>query len=135
MEPYKYPRISIEFCAACKWHNRAVWYLQELMQTFGDPEKHFIPEIALQPVYDIPGLFQVILVRDSNKQPEIIYKRKLKKSDHRQDEDYYFDGFPDSKLLKSLMRDKLFPDNKLGHIDKYKDTLNDGSCHDCKLQE
>lgn len=135
METYKYPRVSIEFCAACKWHNRGVWYLQEIMQTFHDPEKNFIPEIALHPVYNQPGLFQVVVTSDANSAPSIIYKRKFKNKDVAQDEDYYFDGFPDSKLLKSLIRDKLFPQEQLGHIDKYKDVLNDGTCVDCKAQE
>lgn len=135
MDAYKFPRVSIEFCAACKWHNRAVWYLQEVMQTFSDPEKNFIPEVALQPVYNNPGLFQVVVIKDANSQPEIIYKRKFKKQGLAQEESYYFDGFPDSKLLKGLLRDKLFPQEQLGHTDKYKDVLNDGSCRECKVQE
>lgn len=131
---YKYPRVNIQFCAKCKWHNRAVWYLQELMQTFGDEEKGYIAEIALQPVQDMPGLFQIDLLRGEDYTPEIIYKRKFKKSTEKQDEDYYFEGFPDSKLLKTLIRNKLFPEAGLGHIDRYNAVLNSGSCAECQVE-
>ena len=30
----KYPRIIIQYCHQCKWQNRAIWYLQEFLQTF-----------------------------------------------------------------------------------------------------
>ena len=29
----KYPRIIIQYCHQCKWQNRAIWYLQEFLQT------------------------------------------------------------------------------------------------------
>lgn len=129
MHPYtRYPRIAISFCARCKWHNRAVWYVQEIMQTFGDPEKGlFVAEVALQPSYDEPGLFEIILERDAGS-PQILYKRRLKKTNEPQNEEYYFDGFPDSKFVKQLVRNALFPEKQLGHIDKYSeaDLLGEG---------
>ncbi|ODV64765.1 hypothetical protein HYPBUDRAFT_13851 [Hyphopichia burtonii NRRL Y-1933] len=136
MSVNKYPKLIIEFCARCKWHMRAVWYLQEIMQTFSDPAKNLIPDISLQPNYHQPGIFQIILVKTEDSEPEIIYKRRFKKSDELQNESYYFDGFPDSKLLKSLIRDSLWPNENLGHIDKYtkSDFLTDSNdCTDCKV--
>lgn len=131
MDSIKYPRVVIEYCAACKWHNRAVWYLQEILQTFGSPEKHFIPEVALQPVYDSPGIFQITLCKSQDGEPQIIYKRRLKKAKESQSASYYYDGFPDSKLLKSLLRNILFPTENLGHIDRF----SKAECEDCKLEE
>lgn len=135
MDAYKYPRVVIQFCASCKWHLRAVWYLQEIMQTFSDQDKNFIPEIAVQPIYDQPGVFQVLVMKESNNAPEILYKKKSKKSQVPQSEEFYYDGFPDSKFLKALLRDKLFPSQSLGHIDKYQSGLNEGrrdsTCHEC----
>lgn len=107
------PKVIIQFCAKCKWHNRAVWYLQEIMQTFGEGDR-FVSEISLQPILDVPGLFQVLV---EDKETKIIYKRRFKKSEDPQDAPYYYDGFPDSKLLKTLIRDELFPSEKLGHVD------------------
>lgn len=135
MEAYRYPRVVIEFCASCKWHLRAVWYLQEIMQTFSVPEKNFIPEIAVQPIYDQPGIFQVLVIKDLVSEADILYKKKSKKTQEPQSEDFYYDGFPDSKFLKALLRDKLFPSENLGHIDKYQSGLNEGrrdnTCKEC----
>lgn len=123
MTSNSYPRVIIEYCAKCKWQNRAVWYLQELLQTFDG--KLF--EISLKPVYDTPGIFKVVLEK-SNSDGDIIYQKKLKKTQEPQNEGYYYDGFPDSKFLKVLLRNELFPDENLGHIDKYDSSnkLNEG---------
>ncbi|RKP29400.1 hypothetical protein METBISCDRAFT_28253 [Metschnikowia bicuspidata] len=69
------------------WHNRAVWYVQELLHTFGIAEQ-FVAKISLCP-----------------------------KNDATQTEEYFFVGFPGSKFVKVLVRDYLFPDEKLGHVD------------------
>lgn len=122
------PKVKIEFCAKCKWHNRAVWYLQEIMQTFSDPEKNLVKEVALCPSYDKPGIFEVTVEKEDG--VVMIYKRKLKKSAEPQTESFYFDGFPDSKLLKNLIRNELFPDQGLGHVDGKSDTLQD--CIPCR---
>ncbi|KAF3992174.1 hypothetical protein FT663_01309 [Candidozyma haemuli var. vulneris] len=109
------PKVSISYCARCKWQNRAVWYLQEILQTFSDPEKNLIPEVAVCPSYDNPGLFEISVTKDN--QEQIVYKRKMKKSDVDQSAEYYYDGFPDSKLLKVLLRNALFPEAGLGHAE------------------
>lgn len=111
----KSPKVTIYYCAKCKWQNRAIWYLQEVLQTFSDPESHFVAEVSLCPVYDQPGLFEVDVTKDG--ESTIIYKRKMKKSTEPQAESYYYDGFPDSKLLKILIRNNLFPESNLGHVD------------------
>ncbi|RLV87003.1 hypothetical protein JA9_001158 [Meyerozyma sp. JA9] len=108
-------KVIIQFCSKCKWHNRAVWYLQEIMQTFGEGDR-LVSEISIQPKIDAPGLFQVLVQADEG-EPKIIYKRKFKKDNGPQDAPYYYEGFPDSKLLKTLIRDELFPSEKLGHVD------------------
>lgn len=147
----KFPKIIIEFCAKCKWHNRAIWYSQEIMQTFNDPNKNLIADISIQPNYETPGTFQITLIKNEN-DIKILYKRKFKKAEVIQDDDYYFDGFPDSKFLKSLIRDSLFPHENLGHIDKYSqgnlliderdikkennnESVDNSECIDCKKQE
>lgn len=121
----QYPKVIIQYCAKCKWQNRAVWYLQEVLQTFNDFEKNLVvKEVSVQPSFEQPGLFLVILLKteeDELKPLEevVIYKKKFKKTTEAQNDDFYYDGFPDSKFLKTLIRDQLSPDEKLGHIDKY----------------
>lgn len=122
------PKVTIEFCAKCKWHNRAVWYVQEIMQTFSDPETNLVDEISVRPIYDKPGLFQVLVSTDSATE-KVIYRRKMKKSEEDQSADFYFDGFPDLKLLKQLIRNELFPQLGLGHVDGKTDLL---TCEKCK---
>lgn len=110
------PKVTIQFCAKCKWQNRAIWYVLEILQTFSDPEKNLIAEVSVCPMYDQPGLFQV-LVSTENGTDKVIYRRKMKKSELPQTEEFYYDGFPDSKLLKILLRNELFPEAGLGHAD------------------
>ncbi|KAK6461871.1 Rdx family-domain-containing protein [Scheffersomyces coipomensis] len=110
-----YSKIVIRYCAKCKWQNRAIWYLTEILQTF--PE--IINDISIQPIFDKPGIFEIILIKDINEPSRIIYKRKFKNpalsrkyaeefgESGDQDEDYYFDGFPDSKFLKLIIKDVL----------------------------
>ncbi|ODQ76957.1 hypothetical protein BABINDRAFT_163958 [Babjeviella inositovora NRRL Y-12698] len=96
---FKYPRIVIQFCTKCKWTLRASWYQQELFQTFGES----IGEIALQPAES--GTFQILLVVDDNN-TTVIWDRKLD------------GGFPDSKVVKQRVRNVLFPEKDLGHVDR-----------------
>lgn len=117
------PRVIIQYCSKCKWQNRAVWYATELLQTFEDSLK----DISLQPIVDQPGAFQVLLQKPN--ETIIVYKRRFKSKelalkygdiDGSQLEIYYYDGFPDSKLLKVLIRDLLDESVSLGHhIDKF----------------
>lgn len=143
-----YPLIVILYCSKCKWQNRAVWYLQEILQTF-DGE---IKMVSLEPMVGQPGTFQVTLYKDDTSTPVILYKRRYKNadlaikygdSDGSMSKPYYHDGFPDSKYLKTLIRDALHTPGSapqsLGHIDNYADSTNflvsekkTGPCEDCK---
>ncbi|KAH3666728.1 hypothetical protein WICMUC_005545 [Wickerhamomyces mucosus] len=103
----KYPRITIKFCTKCKWNLRAFWYAQELLQTFDSK----LGEISLIPFES--GVFRIELILEeniNNNNPGfngiLIWDRKIN------------DGFPDSKYLKQKIRNILWPDINLGHIDK-----------------
>ncbi|CAK9441350.1 uncharacterized protein LODBEIA_P52180 [Lodderomyces beijingensis] len=114
----KTPRIVIQYCTKCKWTNRAIWYTQELFQTFADPAVD-IAEIALQPIVDKPGTFQVLLQVDD--EVTTVFRRKFKKSQNQSynagtgggdgdgdgDGSDEYDGFPDAKFLKALVKEKL----------------------------
>lgn len=123
-----YPRISIEYCAKCKWGNRAVWYLQELLQTFDKPGLT-LNEVALQPLYDQPGVFRVTVFKSTD-DIKVVYQRKMKNG-LNDGKDYVYEGFPDSKFLKQLVRNYLFPEGQLGHIDTTVVSLNEG-CRACE---
>ncbi|KAK9378657.1 Rdx family-domain-containing protein [Kockiozyma suomiensis] len=99
----RYPRISIEFCTACKWNLRAAWFAQELLSTFGAE----LGEVSMLPASG--GTFIVRLVPGVDSDEVILWDRKEK------------GGFPDSKDLKRLTRDVLFPTKNLGHVDKHAD--------------
>lgn len=126
------PKVTIRFCAKCKWHNRAIWYTQEVLQTFSDPEKNLVTEVAVCPLHDQPGLFEVAVAPD-NEGETVIYRRRMKKLDLDQSEEFYYDGFPDSKLLKQLIRNHLFPEAGLGHVDGKHSVLTE--CQPCKDNE
>ncbi|KAK9457721.1 Rdx family-domain-containing protein [Dipodascopsis uninucleata] len=98
--PVRYPRISIEFCTACKWNLRAAWYAQELLSTFSND----LGEVSMVPSGG--GTFKVKLVQSHGSKENLIWDRKLNGS------------FPDSKDLKKLIRDQLFPERNLGHLDR-----------------
>ncbi|KUJ82675.1 hypothetical protein AWR36_011815 [Microbulbifer flavimaris] len=73
---------------------RATWMAQELLHTFaGD-----LRGVTLEPVTG--GAFE-ILVND-----ELLWERKRD------------GGFPSAKELKRRLRDLLFPDRELGHLDR-----------------
>lgn len=136
-----YPKVIIEYCSKCKWQNRAFWYLQELLMTFDNGK---LNEISLKPIIETPGTFRVLLVKSDNDY-KIIYQKKMKKTTANQDFPYVYEGFPDSKFLKVLIRNEISPDDNLGHIDKHQNYQlnsgnkscghNDPECKQCKLQE
>lgn len=97
-----YPKISIQFCTRCKWNLRSAWYLQELLQTFGDA----LGEVSLIP--GEMGEFRVLGQLDENSKPICIWDRKVD------------NGFPDSKYLKQRVRALLFNNTvKVGeHIER-----------------
>lgn len=121
-------KVSIEYCNKCKWQNRAVWYMQELLQTFDGK----ITEISLIPNNDTPGTFKVTLFNDNCE--KILYKKRMKKSTLPQDELYIYDGFPDSKFLKVLVRNEISPQEDLGHVDKYSN-YQLTNCEDCQREQ
>jgi selenoprotein W-related protein len=88
------PRIAITYCTQCQWLLRAAWMAQELLQTFSDD----LGEVALIP--GTGGMFS-ISVND-----EVIWDRKAR------------EGFPEAKVLKQLVRDRIDPERNLGHSDR-----------------
>lgn len=87
------PRIAITYCAMCNWMLRSAWLGQELLSTFGQD----LGEVALIP--RTGGIFQITY------DGETIWDRKVDA------------GFPDSKVLKQRVRDRLDPNRSLGHVD------------------
>ena len=86
-------RVEIHYCTKCRWLLRSSWMAQELLSTF----ENEISEVAL-----VPGTNAIFEIRvDGN----VIWSRE---SDG---------GFPEIKLLKSLVRDLVAPAKNLGHID------------------
>jgi selenoprotein W-related protein len=112
------PRVAIYFCTKCKWNLRAAWYLQELLQTFGDK----LGEAALVPAAS--GMFKVEVVAEGAASVTV-WERTVN------------GGFPDSKILKQKVRNVLWPEEQLGHVDGA--NKNDGvlvctDCTDCTEQ-
>ena len=87
------PNIEITFCRLCGWGLRAGWMAQELLSTFAND----LGEVVLQP--GTGGVFQITYNGD------LIWDRK---SDG---------GFPEAKVLKQRVRDRLDPGRPLRHID------------------
>jgi selenoprotein W-related protein len=86
-------RVEIHYCTGCNWLLRAGWMAQELLATFADD----LDEVALCP--GSGGIFEIRV------DGELIWER-------RRD-----GGFPQVKALKQRVRDRLFPDRDLGHLD------------------
>ncbi|KAF2007525.1 hypothetical protein P154DRAFT_454350 [Amniculicola lignicola CBS 123094] len=108
------PRVAITYCTQCRWMLRAAYFGQELLSTFSTQ----IGEIALIP--STGGLFQVQLTyspapstatSENTTQPievkqVLIWDRKTE------------GGFPETKVLKQLIRDHIDPKKDLGHSDR-----------------
>lgn len=88
------PRITITYCTQCNWLLRAAWMAQELLSTFGEE----LGEVAL-----VPGTGGVFAIAYDG---EIVWNRIAD------------GGFPDAKVLKQRVRDRLDPGRDLGHIDR-----------------
>lgn len=86
--------VTIHFCVQCNWMLRSTWMAQELLYTFAED----LEQVALKP--GSGGVFE-ILVGD-----QLIWERKRD------------GGFPGAKELKQKVRDVLFPERDLGHVDK-----------------
>jgi selenoprotein W-related protein len=88
------PTIAIHYCTQCQWLLRAAWMAQELLSTFGGE----LAAVALVPATG--GLFRI----DYDGEP--LWERKRD------------GGFPDAKVLKQRVRDRLDPGRDLGHVDR-----------------
>ena len=87
------PRVEIRYCPGCRWLMRAGWTAQELLSTF----EADLGEVALRPGKS--GVFQVRVM------DELIWCRSRD------------GGFPELKLLKQIVRDRVCPERSLGHSD------------------
>jgi selenoprotein W-related protein len=88
------PRITITYRTQCQWLLRSAWLAQELFSTFGVD----LGKVALGP--GTGGVFQIVY------EGEIIWDRK------------HDGGFPEAKILKQRVRDRLDPERSLGHSDR-----------------
>jgi len=88
------PLIRIIYCTQCNWLLRAGWMAQELLQTFGQD----LGGVELVP--GTGGVFEITL------DGETLWERKRD------------GGFPEAKVLKRLVRDRVWPDRDLGHSDR-----------------
>lgn len=88
------PTLTITYCTQCNWLLRSAWMAQELLHTFAEE----IGGVALIP--GTGGIFEISL------EGELIWERKRD------------GGFPDVKVLKQMVRDRIAPDRSLGHTDR-----------------
>lgn len=88
------PRIAITYCTQCQWLLRSAWLAQELLQTFSTD----LGEVALLPATG--GVFRISC------DGETIWDRAID------------GGFPEAKLLKQRVRDRIDPGRDLGHSDR-----------------
>jgi len=86
-------KIKIEYCVQCGWLLRSGWLAQELLSTVGRK----IGEVALVP--SSGGVFKVFVGAD------LIWSREDKSA------------FPSAAELKTLVRDRIAPHMRLGHMD------------------
>lgn len=105
--PIHIPRVAITYCTQCKWSLRANYFSQELQSTFGTS----LGEVAVIPATG--GLFTVHLTYrqgDGSGEAEVkevlLWDRKAE------------GGFPETKVLKQLVRNCIEPGKDLGHSDK-----------------
>ncbi|KAF2501270.1 hypothetical protein BU16DRAFT_194935 [Lophium mytilinum] len=112
--PVALPRIAITFCTQCRWMLRAAY---ELLSTFSTT----IGEVALIPATG--GLFTVELTyiplttapeNSADTPPSDVKATKVLLWDRKAE-----GGFPETKVLKQLVRDHLDPKRDLGHSDKH----------------
>ena len=88
------PSVSIAYCTQCNWLLRSGWMAQELLSTFATE----LGQVTLIP--GTGGIFEIHL------DGELIWERKRD------------GGFPDIRLLKQMVRDRIDPDRDLGHVDR-----------------
>ncbi|KAH3668603.1 hypothetical protein OGAPHI_002357 [Ogataea philodendri] len=106
-----YPAVNISYCVKCKWMLRAAWYQQEILQTFSskaideNETTLTVNSVTLSPSL-VAGTFKVAVKKSESDDWTVIWDRVVD------------EGFPDSKILKQRIRDHLYPELKLSHIDK-----------------
>lgn len=86
--------ITFTYCTQCNWMLRTAWMAQELLQSFGQD---------LGSVTLVPGTGGVFTVEVDG---ELVWDRREN------------GGFPDSRQLKQILRDRLWPERDLGHVDR-----------------
>lgn len=92
--PHTKAEIVITYCTQCQWLLRAAWLAQELLSTFGDD----LGKVSL-----VPGTGGVFGITCDGEQ---IWERKAD------------GGFPEAKVLKQRVRDRIDPLRDLGHNDR-----------------
>lgn len=88
------PIVTITYCRQCNWLMRAAWMAQEALTTFAED---------LGGVTLVPGTGGVFTITVDG---QTVW-------DRRED-----GGFPDAKVLKQRIRDRVAPDRALGHSDR-----------------
>ncbi|MGL4281583.1 MAG: SelT/SelW/SelH family protein [Albidovulum sp.] len=91
------PSVTITYCTQCNWLLRSGWLAQELLSTFGQD----LAAVTLVP--GTGGIFRIDV------DGEELWER-VKDG-----------GFPDAKILKQRLRDRVWPERDLGHADRKKD--------------
>ena len=86
--------LRITYCTQCQWLLRAAWLAQEALSTFGTD----LTAVSLVP--STGGQFKIHLNEE-----EIWCRVKD-------------GGFPEAKILKQRIRDKIDPSRHLGHSDR-----------------
>ena len=90
------PAVVITYCTQCNWMLRSAWMAQELLSTFS---------LELQSVTLVPGTGGIFEIHVDG---ELVWERKRD------------GGFPDSRVLKQMLRDRIDPERSLGHVDLVK---------------
>jgi selenoprotein W-related protein len=93
------PTVEIEYCTGCRWLLRSAYYAQELLTTFESD----IEKVSLKPNSDKPGGAFIISVDNL-----VIWDRKNESTP----------GFPETKVLKQIIRDQISPARDLGHSER-----------------
>lgn len=88
------PVITITYCTQCNWLLRSAWMAQELLSTFS---------LELSAVTLIPGTGGIFEIHFDG---DLVWERKRD------------GGFPDVRVLKQMVRDRIDPDRDLGHVDR-----------------
>jgi len=90
------PVVAIAYCTQCNWLLRSAWMAQELLSTFS---------LELGQVILVPGTGGIFEIRLDG---ELLWERKRD------------GGFPDIRVLKQMVRDRIDPQRDLGHLDRVK---------------